>query len=301
VAQQSEAQVLARPAAVAGRSGLRRTLAAQEGMIIGTVSVVAFLLFWEWVGTSGVINPMFSSSPSRIIKAGDRLFFDGGIGAVFAALFAGNVTGAWTAIAKGSIWKDMWVSGQELFWGYGLCLVVGIPFGLALGWFRRLSYIFEPFISALYATPSVALLPLYIIWFGIGINSKIAVIFMSGIFYVLIYARVGVTTVDANILKCARSFGASDLQLIRTVVMPSSVPFLFTGARLSLGRALVGVVVGELYASKGGIGFYLNRAGQTFQTDKYYVAVVVIALIGVLFVYVLQRLEKRFARWRIVQ
>jgi NitT/TauT family transport system permease protein len=141
-------------------------------MVIGAVAVVAFLLFWEWVGTSGVINPMFSSSPSRIIKAGDRLFFDGGIGAVFGALFAGNLAGAWTAIAKGSIWKDMWVSGQELFWGYGLCLVIGIPFGLALGWFRRLSYVFEPFISALYATPSVALLPLYIIWFGIGINSK---------------------------------------------------------------------------------------------------------------------------------
>src|SRR5262249_42949613 len=158
----------------------RRVLSQQEGMIIGTVAVVAFLLFWEYVGTSGIVNPMFTSSPSRIIKAADRLFFDGGIGAVFAGLMAGNLTAAWTAIAKGSIWKDIWVSTRELLAGYGLAIIIGVPFGLALGWFRRLSYVFEPFISALYATPSVALLPLYIIWFGIGINSKIAVIFMSG-------------------------------------------------------------------------------------------------------------------------
>src|SRR5262249_13067148 len=158
----------------------------------GAVSVIAFLLFWEWVGTSGVINPMFTSSPSRIIKAADRLFFDGGIGAVFGALLAGNLAGAWTAIAKGSIWKGIWGGGQELVAGYSLALVVGVIFGLALGWFRRLNYVFEPFISALYATPSVALLPLFIIWFGIGINSKIAIIFLSAIFYLLMYARVGV-------------------------------------------------------------------------------------------------------------
>jgi len=298
VAQQSEAQVLARPAAVSPRSGLRRVLASQEGLIIGAISVLAFLLFWEWVGTSGIINPMFSSSPSRIIKAADKLFFDGGIGAVFAALFAGNVSGAWQAIAKGSIWKDIWVSTQELIAGYMLSLIIGIPFGLALGWFRRLNYIFEPFISALYATPSVALLPLYIIWFGIGINSKIAVIFMSAIFYSLMYARVGVATVDSNILKCARSFGANDLQLLRTVVLPSSVPFIFTGARLALGRGLVGVVVGELYAATAGVGYLITVAGATFQTDKVFVGVLLITIAGVGLNAVLLRIEERFSTWR---
>jgi NitT/TauT family transport system permease protein len=273
-------------------------MATQEGLIIGAISVVAFLLFWEWVGTSGIINPMFTSSPSRIIKAADRLFFDGGIGAVFAALFAGNIAGAWQAIAKGSIWKDIWISSQELAAGYGLSLLIGIPFGLALGWFRRLNYIFEPFISALYATPSVALLPLYIIWFGIGINSKIAVIFMSAIFYSLMYARVGVATVDANILKAARSFGASDFQLLRTVVLPSSVPFIFTGARLGLGRGLVGVVVGELYAATAGVGYLITVAGATFQTDKVFVGVLIITIAGVGLNAILLRIEERFSTWR---
>jgi ABC-type nitrate/sulfonate/bicarbonate transport system permease component len=298
VAQQSEAQTLARPVAVRARPSWQRALAGQEGMIIGTISVVAFLLFWEWVGTSGVVNPMFTSSPSRIIKAADRLFFDGGIGAVFAAIGAGNLAGAWTAIAKGSIWKDIWVSLQELFWGYGLAIVIGIPLGLMLGWFRRLNYVFEPFISALYATPSVALLPLYIIWFGIGINSKIAVIFMSAIFYLLMYARVGVTTVDANILKCAKSFGATDLQLLRTVVLPSSVPYLMTGARLASGRALIGVVVGELYAATAGVGYLITVAGATFQTDKVFVGVLIITFAGVLLTALIQRVEDRFSTWR---
>jgi NitT/TauT family transport system permease protein len=267
-------------------------------MIIGVISVLAFMIFWEWVGTSGIVNPMFTSSPSRIIKAADRLFFDGGIGAVFGALLAGNLAGAWTAIAKGSIWKDIWISTQELIAGYFLALAIGISLGLLMGWFRRFNYVMEPFVSALYATPSVALLPLYIIWFGIGINSKIAVIFMSGVFYPLMYARVGVSTVDANILKCAKSFGANDFQLLKTVVLPSSVPYLMTGARLGLGRALVGVVVGELYAATAGVGYLITVAGATFQTDKVFVGVLIITFAGVFLTAVLQRVEERFSTWR---
>jgi NitT/TauT family transport system permease protein len=296
VAQQTE--TLARPLPVAARGGWKRALAPHEGLIIGAIAVFAFMAFWEWVGTSGVINPMFSSSPSRIIKAADRLFFDGGIGAVFAALFAGNIAGAWQAIAKGSIWKDIWISSQELAAGYTLALIFGITVGLMMGWFRRLNYVLEPFVSALYATPSVALLPLFIIWFGIGINSKIAIIFLSSVFYPLMYARVGVSTVDANILKCAKSFGANDFQLLRTVVLPSSVPYLMTGARLGLGRGLVGVVVGELYAATAGVGYLITVAGATFQTDKVFVGVLIITFAGVGLTAVLQRVEERFSTWR---
>jgi ABC-type nitrate/sulfonate/bicarbonate transport system permease component len=296
VAQQTE--TLARPLRVGARSGWRRTLAPHEGLIIGAIAVFAFMAFWEWVGTSGVINPMFSSSPSRIMKAADKLFFDGGLGAVLGALFAGNVAGAWTAIAKGSIWKDIWISSQEMFWGYSLALISGVVIGLTMGWFRRVNYVLEPFVSALYATPSVALLPLFIIWFGIGINSKIAIIFLSGVFYPLMYARVGVSTVDSNILKCAKSFGANDFQLLRTVVLPSSVPYLMTGARLGLGRALVGVVVGELYAATAGIGYLITVAGATFQTDKVFVGVLLITFAGVFFTAMLQRVEERFSTWR---
>jgi ABC-type nitrate/sulfonate/bicarbonate transport system permease component len=273
-------------------------LGEQEGLILGTTAVLAFMLFWEWVGTSGVINPMFSSSPSRIVRAADRLFFDGGIGAVFAALIAGNLAGAWSPIAKGSIWKDIWVSSQEVFWGYGLALLVGMPLGLAIGWFRRLGYILSPFVSVLYATPSVALVALYIIWFGIGMNSKIAIIFMSSVFYPLIYGGTGVRAVDPHLLKCARSFGANDIQLLRTVVLPSSIPYLMTGARLALGRGLVGMVVGELYAATAGVGYLITVAGATFQTDKVFVGVLIVTFAGMAGAALLQRLENRFSSWR---
>jgi NitT/TauT family transport system permease protein len=296
VAQQTE--TLARPLGVGARGGWKRTLAPHEGFIIGAIAVIAFMLFWEYVGTSGIVNPMFTSSPSRIIKAADRLFFDGGIGALFTALFAGNVAGAWAVVQKGSIWKDIWISSQELVAGYTLALISGICLGLMMGWFRRLNYIMEPFVSALYATPSVALLPLFIIWFGIGINSKIAIIFLSSVFYPLMYARVGVSTVDANIMKCAKSFGANDFQLLRTVVLPSSVPYLMTGARLGLGRGLVGVVVGELYAATAGVGYLITVAGATFQTDKVFVGVLIITFAGVGLTAVLQRIEERFSTWR---
>ncbi|HLI25843.1 MAG TPA: ABC transporter permease [Chloroflexota bacterium] len=298
MAQQTEARTLAPSVAIARPSALRRFVAAQEGLVIGIVSVVAFLLFWEWVGTSGIINPMFTSSPSRILRAADRLFFEGGLQAVVGALAIGNLGAAWEAIAKGSIWKDIWVSTQELVAGWALAIAIGIPFGLALGWFRRLNYVFDPFISALYATPSVALLPLFIIWFGIGMNSKIAVIFVSAIFYVLLYARVGVTTVDPNLLKAARSFGANDFQLLRTLVLPSAVPYLMTGLRLSLGRALIGVVVGEMYAATAGVGYLITVAGATFQTDRVFVGVLLITLAGVTLTALLQRIEDRFSTWR---
>ena len=290
----------------------RRMWSDYEGTVIGAIAVTAFLLFWEGVGTKWVyfgwqlpfasalpqVNPMFTSAPSRIVNAANGLFFQGGIQNVLGALGAGNLEGAWKAIAAGAIWKDMWVSFQEYIYGYALAVVIGIPMGVVMGWYRRVNYVFEPFVSALYATPGVALLPLYIIWFGIGMNSKIAVIFMSSIFYILMYARVGVTTVDANLLKAARSFGANDLQLLRTLVLPSAVPFIMTGLKLSIGRALIGVVVGEMYAATAGVGYLITVAGATFQTDRVFVGVLIITFAGVVLTALIQRIEDRFSTWR---
>jgi ABC-type nitrate/sulfonate/bicarbonate transport system permease component len=296
VAQQTE--TLARPLRVGARSGWRRTLAPHEGLIIGAIAVFAFMAFWEWVGTSGVINPMFSSSPSRIMKAADKLFFDGGLGAVLGALFAGNVAGAWTAIAKGSIWKDIWISSQEMFWGYSLALIAGVTIGLTMGWFRRVNYVLEPFVSALYATPSVALLPLFIIWFGIGINSKIAVVFAGALFPMLISTFSGMRALDPNMVKCARSFGARDWQIFKTIAIPGSIPFIITGLRLGVGRALIGVVVGELYAATAGVGYLITVAGATFQTDKVFVGVMIICFSGLAMMELLRMVERHFEPWR---
>ena len=260
---------------VAEASNLYKFYLNQEKKILGTSAVIIFLTAWELVGnTLGLINPMFMSAPSLVWKAGVQLF------------------------ASGEIWNDLRVSGIEFGWGYFLSVIVGVPFGIACGWYKKMAYTFDPFINAMNATPRVALLPLVIIWLGIGILSKVGIIFLGAVFPILINARDGVKTTPYNLLTAARSFGASEWQIFRSVVLPSTVPFIITGLRLGVGRALIGVMVGELYAATAGIGFMITVAGATFQTDKVFVGILVFAITGIVCMELLNRLEVKFDKWR---
>lgn len=246
-----------------------------EKKILGTSAVVIFLTIWELAGnTFQLINPMFMSAPSLIFKAAVQMF------------------------GSGEIWNDLYVSGVEFAWGYALSVAVAIPFGIAIGWYRKLAYIFDPFVNAMNATPRVALLPLVIIWLGIGILSKVGIIFLGAVFPILINTRDGVKTTPFNLLTAARSFGASEWQIFKSVVLPSTVPFILTGLRLGVGRALIGVMVGELYAATAGIGFMITVAGATFQTDKVFVGVLIFALSGMIAMEMLTKFESRFDKWR---
>ena len=248
----------------------------QEKKILGTTSVILFLLTWETIGNwAGLINPMFMSAPSLVFKAGYQLF------------------------VSGEIYNDLYISGIEFFWGYLLSVLFAVPFGIMVGWYRRASYVFDPFINAMNATPRIALLPLVIIWLGIGILSKVGIIFLGAVFPILINTRDGVKTTPHNLLTAARSFGASEWQIFKSVVLPSTLPFILTGLRLGVGRALIGVMVGELYAATAGIGFMITVAGATFQTDKVFVGVLVFAISGMTAMEVLTRLESRFDTWRV--
>ena len=260
---------------VAEASRLFKFYLNQEKKILGTAAVTFFLIIWELVGnTFQLINPMFMSAPSLVGKAAVQLF------------------------ASGEIYNDLYISGIELFWGYLLSAVVAVPFGISIGWYKKVAYVFDPFVNAMNATPRVALLPLVIIWLGIGILSKVGIIFLGAVFPILINARDGVKTTPLNLLTAARSFGASEWMLFKTVVLPSTVPFILTGLRLGLGRAIVGVMVGELYAATAGIGFMITVAGATFQTDKVFVGVLIFALTGMIGTELLTRIERRFNKWR---
>ncbi|HZA54688.1 MAG TPA: ABC transporter permease, partial [Candidatus Udaeobacter sp.] len=260
---------------VAEASNLYKFYLNQEKKILGTTAVAVFLTVWELIGnTFQLINPMFMSAPSLVFKAAVQLF------------------------VSGEIWNDLRVSGIEFFWGYILSVIVAIPFGIMVGWYKRASYVFDPFINAMNATPRVALLPLVIIWLGIGILSKVGIIFLGAVFPILINTRDGVKTTPYNLLTAARSFGASEWQIFRSVVLPSTVPFILTGLRLGVGRALIGVMVGELYAATAGIGFMITVAGATFQTDKVFVGVLIFALTGMIAMELLTKLEARFDKWR---
>jgi NitT/TauT family transport system permease protein len=169
---------------------------------------------------------------------------------------------------------------------------------MLMGWYRRLSYALDPFVTFFNSIPRVSLTPLFIIWFGIGINSKIAVVFLGAIFAIVINTAAATRNLDPALVRAARSFGASDAQLFRTVVLPGSVPFILTGLRLGLAHALTGVVVAELVAAQAGVGLMMAQAGQTFQTSKVFVGLVIVAGAGVLLTFVLQRIERRFQSWR---
>jgi len=260
---------------VADASKFYRFYLNQEKKILGTIAVVLFLVVWELVGNVyQLINPMFMSAPSLIAKAGVELF------------------------RSGEIWNDLYVSGIEFAWGFALSVVVGIPFGIGIGWYKKMAYIFDPFINAMNATPRVALLPLIIIWLGIGILSKIGIIFIGAVFPLMINTRDGVKTTPITLVDAARSFGASQWQIFKSVVVPSTVPFVLTGLRLAVGRALIGVFVGELYAATAGIGFMITVAGATFQTDKVFVGILIFIITGLVVTDILDRIERRFDEWR---
>lgn len=259
---------------IAPRDEVSRAAPRNLNAAIGTLSVLAFLALWEIAVALGWIAPLFVSSPSRILIAGYGMFRDG------------------------SIFPDLAVSAEEFILGFGLAAIIGIPLGILMGWYTRLNAVLDPFVNALYATPRIALMPLIIIWFGIDLPAKIAIIFLSSVFPILVNTITGVRTIERDFVKVARSFGATDRQLFTTVALPSSVPNLLTGLRLGLGHALIGIVVGEMYGSSAGIGFMMQTAGATFQTDKVMVGIVIIAAAGMSMTQLLKSVERRFDSWR---
>ena len=194
---------------------------------LGLISVVVFLGFWEFVVATGLVNPLFCSSPTRILGTYGHLWQVG-------------------------LANDIAVSGKEFVIGFALSLLVGIPLGILMGWFKPVEALLDPVVTVFNATPTVALTPLLIISLGIGIQSKIAIVFVGAVIAILINTAAGVRTLDPTLLKAARSFGASNLQIFRTIALPGSVPYIATGMRLALGQALIGIVVGELYGASAG-------------------------------------------------
>jgi NitT/TauT family transport system permease protein len=244
-----------------------------ERPIIGLAAVGAVLGLWEAVSRTGAVKPLFLSSPSRIVATAIHM------------------------LASGELVEHLRVSGAEFLAGYALALAA-IPLGLLTGWYRRLNFALDPFLTALYVTPRVALMPLIILWIGIGLWSKVAIVFLGAFFPICISTIAGVRTVDPVHLRVARSFQATQWRLFLTIVVPSCVPFILAGLRLGVGRGLVGVVVGELFGATAGIGYLISVAGSGFETDRVFVGVAVLCTFGLLCNEALVRLERRVEAWR---
>jgi NitT/TauT family transport system permease protein len=238
-----------------------------------TTFVVAALL-WEFIG--------------RYVITGSYAF----------APLSAVLVEAYNQFASGAIWKHIWTSGLELLLGFGSASIVGIGMGIIIGIDDRVSDYSLPFVYAVNATPIVALAPLFIIMFGLGIVSKVVVIFLLCYFAVLVNTIAGVRTVEPILVEAAIAFGASRGEIIRKVLLPNAVPFIVAGLRSALGRGLVGVVVAELYGASAGLGWLSWYASEQMKANLLFVAVLILALAGIASTYGLDVLEQRIAPWR---
>ena len=182
--------------------------------------------------------------------------------------------------------------------GLGLATVVGILLGFVVGRSRAVEALLEIPINALYATPAVALVPVMVLWFGFGLPAKVWIVFMFSVFAILINTARGVREVDPQLIEVARSFSAGEGGLWKDVVLPSALPFIVTGLRLAVGRALVGIVVAEFLTAISGLGFLIVTYANSFETAKVFVPIAILMFLGVVLTALLQLIEDRLAPWQ---
>jgi NitT/TauT family transport system permease protein len=237
-------------------------------------ALTAGLLVWEGAVRSGVIATSFLPAPSAILRAAGPFY------------------------AGAEMREHLVASGLEFLIGLALAVAAGVPIGVAIGWSPCLDAILAPYLAALYAVPKLALLPIVIVWVGIGLWSVVVVVFLAGFFPIVVNLATAVRSVDPTLLRVARSLQAGELRTIWTVVVPSSVPFFLAGLRLAVIGGLVAVVVGEMYASKAGIGYLVAVTGATLQVTKMFAAVLGLTLSGLLALWAIDRTQHRVERWR---
>lgn len=235
------------------------------------IAAAVVVIVWEIGGR--MISPFLFAPPSRIVLAGAEL------------------------IQSGELWKYLSVSLKVFAVGMIAGTVAGIVVGVVTARIRLLDLSLEPFIIALYSTPMVALIPLVVIWAGFGDQAKMVVIFLFAVFPILLNTYQGVKGVEPRLLEVARSFRSPERALWLDVIVPSALPFIVAGMRLALGRALVGMVVADLYTAVSGVGYLIVRYAQNLQIDRVLVPVVILSMMGVTLVQGLRWLETKVAPW----
>jgi ABC-type nitrate/sulfonate/bicarbonate transport system permease component len=248
-----------------------------EPTILGSASIVILLLLWE-------VLP-------RIItmKAGTKLFF------TTPSQIVGTL---WRLFSTGAIWTPLGVSASGFALGLGLAIVVGLPLGVLIGRSRALNAMLDPFVTAFNATPRLVFLPLVMLWFGLGLWTKVVIVFIGALFPILINTYEGVRNADRTLINVVRSFGASEWDVARLVVVPNAMPYIIAGLRLAIGRAVLGVVVAEFFGSESGLGVMMVQAAGRYQVDVVFSGLIVFAVLSLVLTWMVQLLENRLSRWR---
>jgi NitT/TauT family transport system permease protein len=259
-----------RPAATPG--SLKEMLRKRPG-VVRLLVFIGMIILWEISGHT-ILDPHFLSPPSAIIQAMPRVLGDPGVQ------------------------KALWTSFYELVIAFVLAVVVGVLIGLPIGLSRFAQRTTLPLILLIYSIPQVTILPLFVLYFGIGAGSKIAFGFSHGIFFVILNVIAGVQSVEEAHLNAARAMGATRMQTIRHVVLPHMTPSLFAGLRLAMSGTLLGVILAELYVSTGGIGYYSRIFADSFDPPATFALVTMLAIMAVFLNEIVRRAERRASFWR---
>jgi NitT/TauT family transport system permease protein len=247
--------------------------ALRRRYLTATLSVVGGLALWEIISRYVVANALFLAGPSQIAIAIYRLAM------------------------TGELWRHIGVSAAEFALGYVVASLLGIALGLAMASSATMKQALQPWVSGLYATPTIALAPLFILWFGIGIWSKVIVVISLVLFPVAINTEAGLRTTSERLIEMLRSFGATKRQIFLKVSLPSAVPFILAGLKLGIGRGLIGVVVAELFGSRAGLGRLISQSADAFNMPELFAGVVILAVAGIVMTAGFSKLEARIVPW----
>ena len=250
-----------------------RRLRRSEPWVLRFLGIAGLCLLWQ-VGSMMLTDNTFISSPSLVVAA------------------------ARSQIASGQLASDTLVTLSELAPGFLMAIAVGVPLGMAMGRYRFVDYIADPYLWFFYSAPIIAFYPLLIMWLGLGTRTIIALTFLFAIFPVVANTVTGVREVDRVLIRAARSFGAGEFQVFMLVILPASVPAIAAGLRLGIGRALIGAVVGEFFGANSGLGYRIAVFGTEMRIGDMFVPVIVVMVIGVALLQLLQWLESLVDTWR---
>jgi NitT/TauT family transport system permease protein len=252
----------------------RRLWRKSRGTLLGGLAVALVFLAWQLAAAYRLVDPLFLPKPLTVLAALKDI------------------------VTSDTFPRDLRVSAYEFALGLGLSVLVGGVFGILSGWYRPVDEFLKPIVVALNSVPHLALIPLLIMIFGIGTVPKILLVLLSCLGVMLMNTAAGVENVDPQLMRMSRGFGASDRQIIRTVVVPSVIPFFMTGIRISVGRAVVAVAVAETFASVAGLGNILIRAQAALNMPVMYAAVILLTAIGIVLTQAAALLERRLQAWK---
>jgi taurine transport system permease protein len=246
-------------------------------VLLGCLAVAMFFAAWQAVFLLVPFNPLFISKPDLIWSSLIDLLFDG------------------------DLLRDLAISAVPFAYGFVTAAAVGIGLGIVMGWRMRVSYALDPLMTVFYASPLVALAPLVIVFFGVGVSGKAIIIFLLSVFPFIFNAQAGVRAVDPLFINVVRSLGGSERDLYLKVLVPSVLPYIVAGARIAVGRGLIGILVGEFFAASEGIGYAIARFGDLFALDKMFACILTVMVIAVVMTEGIRWAERAAFPWRVGQ